>query len=42
MHKIIYFPENLKFFLGFTGKLRLGRVTHNTGIFFILASPIYF
>ena len=33
MHKIIYFSENLKKFLGFTSKFRLGQVTLNTGIF---------
>ena len=35
MHKIIVFPENLKKKLGFTSKFRKGRVTLNTGIFFI-------
>ena len=34
MHIIIYFPENLKKNLGFTSKLRLGRVTLNAGIFY--------
>ena len=33
MHKIIFFPENLKKFLGFTSKFRQGQVTLNTGIF---------
>ena len=33
MHKIIFFPENLKKILGFTSKFRYGRVTLNTGIF---------
>ena len=34
-HKIIFFPKNLKKIIGFTSKSRLGRVTLNTGIFFI-------
>ena len=33
MHKIIFFPENLKKFLGFTSKFRKGQFTLNTGIF---------
>ena len=34
MHKIIFFPENLKKILGFTSKFfRYGRVNLNTGIF---------
>ena len=33
MHKIIFFPENLKKILGFTSKFRLDRVTLNTGIY---------
>ena len=33
MHKIIFFPENLKKILGFTSKFRLGPVNLNTGIF---------
>ena len=46
MHKIIFFPENLKQILGFTSKFRYGQVTLNTGIFFIwpkpaLVSPVY-
>ena len=32
-HEIICFSENLKKILGFTSKLRQGRVTLNTGIF---------
>ena len=35
MHKIIFFPENLKKILGFTSKFMKGQVTLNTGIFFI-------
>ena len=33
MHKIIFFPENLKKILGFTCKFRQVQVTLNTGIF---------
>ena len=34
MHKIIYFPENLKkVYLDFISKFRFGRVTLNMGIF---------
>ena len=35
MHKIIFFPENLKKFLGFSSKFRKVQVTLNTGIFFL-------
>ena len=35
MHKIIFFPENLKKILGFTSKFRKGPFSLNTGIFFI-------
>ena len=40
MHKIIFFPENLKKILGFTSKFRKGWVTLNTGVFFYLAQQI--
>ena len=33
MYKIIFFPENLKKFLGYTSKFRQGWVTLNKGIF---------
>ena len=35
MHKIIFFPENLKKILCLTSKFRYGWVTLNTGIFFL-------
>ena len=34
MHKIMFFPENLKKILGFTSKFRQGWVTLNAGIFY--------
>ena len=36
----IFFPQNLKKYLGFTSKIRKGRVTLNTSIFFYLALPL--
>ena len=35
MHLIIFFPENLKKNLGFTGEFSKGRVTLNTGICYL-------
>ena len=35
MHKILFFPENLIKILGFTSKCRWGRVTLNTGVFYL-------
>ena len=35
IHKIIFLPEILKRILGCTSKFRYGRVTLNTGIFYL-------
>ena len=48
MHKIVFFPQNLKKILGFTSKFRQGRVilntggpvTLNTGIFYMALSTM--
>ena len=40
MHKIIFFPENLKKILGVTSKFRYGWVTLNTGIFYLALDKV--
>ena len=42
MHKIIFFPENLKKILGFTSKFRQGRVTLNAGVFYLALPKLLF
>ena len=36
----IFFPDNLKIFLGFTSKFRYGRVTLNTAVFYLASTEL--